>query len=161
VHQKILQHVETFQRNASRELRNVGRSPRERALNFAVTAAFQYTEELAMEYLRTQARATAPLPPGAQSQEAQATDAELALLRRVWDNKGNLELSQLDVRPSPICREDSAGNCWDVKLVLFDPAAGLTQPGIAYQYTVDVSRAQPVVIGEMAQWATALVTARS
>lgn len=178
-HQKILQHVETFQRDAARELRNAGRAAYERALNFAVTAAFQYTETLAMDYLK--AKAAAANPPGPNAAQSAAADPaaadlaaedaaaanpvmpnagpETAFLQGVWDKQGDLQLTRLDVRPSPICRPDSAGNCWDVRLVLFDPAAGVTQPGVAYQYTVDVSRAQPVVIGAMAQWATALIGA--
>lgn len=151
MHRKILQHVELFQRNAARELRNVGRSPRERALNFAVTAAFQYTEELAMSFVRSQAEARA-------AQDRTAARTELAALRQVWQDKGDLELSYIDVAPSPVCRQSSAENCWDVKLVLFNPAAGISQSGIVYHFTVDISSPLPVVVGEMQQWSTVLLT---
>jgi hypothetical protein len=153
VHRTILQHVDLFQRNAARELRNVGRAPRERALNFAVTTAFQYTEDLAMSFLRTQEQARS-------AQQGSPAREELATLRQVWQEKGSLELSHIDVQPSPICRPDSGGNCWDIKLVLFDPAAGATRSGVVYHFTVDISSPLPVVIGEMQQWSTVLLTPR-
>jgi hypothetical protein len=158
VHAKILRHIELFQRSAARELRNEGRAPRARALNFAVTAAFQYTEELALAFVRTQVAASRP-----KTEDAAATSAarrELTALRQVWQDKGDLELSYLDVRPSPICRPDSDGNCWDVKLVLFNPEAGVNQPGTVYHFTVDVSAPLPVIVGAMAQWSTALAAPR-
>ena len=71
-----------------------------------------------------------------------------------------MELSHIDVQPSPICRPDSGGNCWDIKLVLFDPAAGASRSGVVYHFTVDISSPLPVVIGEMQQWSTVLLTPR-
>lgn len=153
VHRRILQHVDMFQRNAARELRNVGRAARERALNFAVTTAFQYTEDLAMSFLRTQAKAR-------NAQGASTAREELATLRQVWQEKSSLELSHIDVQPSPICRPDSGEGCWDIKLVLFDPAAGASRSGVVYHFTVDISSPLPVVIGEMQQWSTVLLTPR-
>jgi hypothetical protein len=85
----------------------------------------------------------------------------LAALRQVWQEKASLELSHIDVQPSPICRPDSAGDCWDVKLVLFDPAAGASQSGVVYHFTVDISSSLPVVIGELQQWSTVLLAPRS
>lgn len=158
VHRKILQHVEMFQRNAARELRNVGRAARERAINFAVTAAFQYTEDLAMNFLHTQAQARGTLRDDQAVRSAARN--ELAVLRQVWQNKSDLELSRIDVQPSPLCRPGSGDNCWDVKLVLFNPAAGLSQSGIVYHFTVDISSPLPVVVGGMQQWSTVLLTPR-
>jgi cyanobactin maturation PatA/PatG family protease len=73
------------------ELRNLGQSSPDRALNFSATNAFQASEAMS--------RALHP--------------AELL------GNAGLYTLDDIGVTKSPFCRMDS--DCWDVKLTFFDP----------------------------------------
>jgi cyanobactin maturation PatA/PatG family protease len=97
------------------EVRNLGLEPRDRALNFAATNAFQ------IERLFSQAAAA------------------------------GLQLDQIDVERSPVCRIDS--DCWDVVLYFFNPANVLGEARRAYRFTVDVSDVVPVLIGDIREWA--------
>lgn len=96
------------------EIRNLGMTPQERAMNYAATNAFQ----LGFVY-------------------ADAIKAELKL-----DNIG--------VERSPICRPGS--DCWDVKLMFFNPVKRLEQARRAYRFTVDVSDVVPVTVGNVRHW---------
>ncbi|MBI4852992.1 MAG: hypothetical protein HY819_14470 [Acidobacteria bacterium] len=95
------------------EIRNLGLSPQERAINYAATRAFQ--------------------------------------LDTVYSSAINksLDLQSIDVEPSPICRP--SGDCWDVKLIFFDPS-GNNQARRMYRFTIDVSDIVPVKIGKMRTW---------
>jgi cyanobactin maturation PatA/PatG family protease len=73
------------------ELRNLGKTSPDRALNYSATNAFQASEAMA--------RALHP--------------TELV------GNAGLYTLDDIDVTKSPFCRMDS--DCWDVKLTFFDP----------------------------------------
>ncbi|MFN8487937.1 MAG: hypothetical protein U0350_10115 [Caldilineaceae bacterium] len=64
----------------------------------------------------------------------------------------DLELSEITVKPSPICRPGAAPDCWDVELRFFDPDQHLVQPRRVYRFTVDVSTVIPVTIGEPGEW---------
>lgn len=99
------------------ELRNLGLTPDERAINFAATNAYQIAEAFSN-----------------------------ALGRR-------LELYQIRVVKSPICRPDS--DCWDVFLTMFDPE-NERRAGRVYRYTIDVSEVLPVTLGRMRNWAVPL-----
>jgi len=96
------------------ELRNLGTSPQDRALNFAATNAFQ---------------AGVVFSSAAQS---------------------GLQLDKIDVERSPACRPGA--DCWDVKLVFFNPARRLEQARRVYRYTVDVSDVVPVTVGPLRSW---------
>ncbi len=96
------------------ELRNLGVSPQDRALNFAATNAFQ---------------------------------AGLVFSTAV---KAGLQLDRIDVERSPTCRPGA--DCWDVKLVFFNPARRLEQARRVYRYTVDVSDVVPVTVGPLRSW---------
>jgi len=61
-----------------------------------------------------------------------------------------LELSTIDVVASKVCRPGS--DCWDVKLKFFDPQNTKTKGKKIYAYTVDVSDAVPITVGELRSW---------
>lgn len=96
------------------EVRNLGVDPRDRALNFAATNAFQ--------------------------------------IERIFETavKNGLQLDQIEVVNSPICRADS--DCWDIVLYFFNPKKVLEEARRAYRFTADVSDIVPVLIGEIREW---------
>lgn len=98
------------------ELRNLGVSPRDRALNYAATNAFQVAKVFA---------------------HASAKD---------------LNLQSIGVERSSIGRPGS--ECWDVKLVFFDPKRKTETAQKAYRFTVDVSDVVPVTVGKVRSWNT-------
>jgi cyanobactin maturation PatA/PatG family protease len=61
-----------------------------------------------------------------------------------------LELDEIGVERSPICRQDS--DCWDVKITFFDPKDTLSKPRTVFRFTVDVSDVVPVIVGPVRQW---------
>ncbi|WMX14698.1 PatA/PatG family cyanobactin maturation protease [Aureispira sp. CCB-E] len=97
------------------ELRNTGRTPEERAINFAATNAWQ----------------------------AEQVFSSTA--------KEGMELLSIDVARSPICEPNS--DCWDVKLTFFTPS-DTDKAKLVFRFTIDVSYAIPVSIGEVRSWST-------
>jgi hypothetical protein len=148
---QILTHIQNFQRRVYRELRNHGRTSQERAMNFAITMAFRLTHQLAFDYAQTRIESNRQAAAGAMEL---GTHRQLAALTEALTERTPLELNQVEVTASPICRPDSAGACWDVKLILFDPNEGLKQAKTVYRCMVDVSAVVPVVIGLMDRWQT-------
>lgn len=106
--------VRGFLEKVYHESRNHGRTPQERALNYAATNAFN--------------------------------------IEKVFESaaKQDLELDEIGVERSPICRQDS--DCWDVRLVFFNPESVLTKARRAYRFTVDVSDVVPVLVGQPRSW---------
>jgi len=96
------------------ELRNLGVTPQERAMNYAATNAFQIARVFEM-----------------------AAGEEM-------------ELDSIGVERSPLCRPDS--DCWDVKLVFFNPQNRTERAKKAYRFTVDVSDVVPVTVGTVRSW---------
>ena len=97
------------------ELRNLGRSSPDRALNYAATNAFQLTSELAEGMLSAQ------MMPG--------------------DRNNFYTLDTIAVAKSPYCRMDS--DCWDVKVTWFDPENDRRARQV-FQYSIDVSDPIPI-----------------
>jgi hypothetical protein len=64
--------------------------------------------------------------------------------------KAELKLDNIGVERSPICRPGS--DCWDVKLMFFNPVKRLEQARRAYRFTVDVSDVVPVTVGNVRHW---------
>jgi cyanobactin maturation PatA/PatG family protease len=64
--------------------------------------------------------------------------------------KDNMQLDTIACERSPICRPDS--DCWDVKLIFFDPENQLTRARKVYRFTVDVSDVCPVMVGPVRAW---------
>ncbi len=62
-----------------------------------------------------------------------------------------LELDHIAVEQSPVCRSHS--DCWDVKLIFFNPSRRLEQARQVYRFTVDVSDVVPVTMGPVRSWA--------
>lgn len=109
------------------DLRNLGQTSQERALNFAATNAFQYADGL-VGLLKNKRR------PGTGTESAQAV---------------TMQLDQLTVEPSPFCRMDS--DCWDVKIKFFDPE-NTDRSKRVMRYTIDVSDIMPVTMGKPRVW---------
>lgn len=60
-----------------------------------------------------------------------------------------LDLDEVSIRKSPVCRPDS--DCYDVELSFFDPSNTRTA-NRAFRLTVDVSDVIPVTIGSIRSW---------
>ncbi|NEP13794.1 MAG: PatA/PatG family cyanobactin maturation protease [Symploca sp. SIO2C1] len=109
------------------DLRNLGQTSQERALNFAATNVFQYSQGL-VEVLRNQRQ------PGTGTNTAQSE---------------TMQLDSINVEKSPFCRMDS--DCWDVKLKFFDPE-NKDRAKKVMRFTIDVSDSMPVTLGEPRIW---------
>jgi hypothetical protein len=64
--------------------------------------------------------------------------------------KEGLELDKIEVEASPICRPGA--DCWDVKVVCFDPSRREQRARKVYRFTVDVSNVVPVTVGAVRSW---------
>ncbi|MFO1055448.1 MAG: S8 family serine peptidase [Dongiaceae bacterium] len=64
--------------------------------------------------------------------------------------RSELELDTIAVERSPICRPDS--DCWDVRLIFFNPRKLFEQARKVYRFTVDVSDVVPVMVGPVRSW---------
>ena len=106
--------VNSFLERVYFELRNLGQTPQERAINFAATNAFNIE----------------------------------AVVEKAVNEK--LELDTIDVERSPVCRPES--DCWDVKLMFFNPERQVQSARRAYRFTVDVSDVVPVTVGGIRSW---------
>lgn len=96
------------------DIRNMGVDPRDRAINYSATNAFN--------------------------------------TKKVFEQsiKDQMSLDVIEVERSPICRMDS--DCWDVKLVFFNPAKQFEVARKVFRFTVDVSDIVPVLVGDVRQW---------
>lgn len=105
--------VTNFLQRVYDELRNLGVTSQERAMNYAA--------------------------------------ANIANASNIFESalKMSLELHSIEVAPSPICRPGS--DCWDVKLLFFDPENVLRAKRV-YSFTVDVSDICPVMVGQVRSW---------
>ena len=61
-----------------------------------------------------------------------------------------MDLDTIEVERSPICRQYS--DCWDVKLMFFNPSKVFEQARKVYRFTVDVSDVVPVMVGDVRSW---------
>ena len=115
-HQQKSDGVRRFLDRVSYELRNLGLTSQDRAINYAAANAFQFE----------------------QVYEQSA--------------KSEMELDEILVERSPICRPES--DCWDVVLAFFYP--GKPQPAVRrhFRFTVDVSDVVPVLVGPVREWHT-------
>jgi cyanobactin maturation PatA/PatG family protease len=105
------------------ELRNLGQSPPDRALNFAATNAYVFAEGVLQQGILSARRVpgAARLPAGQQP--------------------GLYSLDTITVAKSPYCRMDS--DCWDVRITFFDPEND-QRARCVFQFTIDVSDVMPV-----------------
>ena len=107
---KLQQAVRDFLNRVYFQLRNLGLTSEDRALNFAATNAF----------------------------------AAFQVFSTALDRK--LELDNISVERSPICRPDS--DCQDVKLSFFDPE-NIQRASFVFRFAVDVSDVVPVLVDEV------------
>ena len=125
----IRQHLRILLDKVYYELRNLGRTSPDRALNYAATNAVHLANTIADGLL------SGNNVPSA-------------------GERSGLELYSLDtitVTKSPYCRIDS--DCWDVQLKFFDPANDRRARGV-YMFTVDVSDEMPVSLSPVHQFYT-------
>lgn len=109
--------IKEFLKRIYYELRNLGQSQEDRALNFAGTNAY---------------------------------NAGQVFKDAFKDPKNPLVLDRFEVERSPICRPDS--DCWDVKMLFFNPKGIFQDARTVYRYTVDVSDVVPVTVGPLRTW---------
>lgn len=72
---------------------------------------------------------------------------------RVFESalRDEMQLDSIRVERSPVCRPES--DCWDVKLLFFDPKKQLERAWQVYRFTVDVSDVVPATVGVFQKWA--------
>jgi cyanobactin maturation PatA/PatG family protease len=105
------------------QLRNLGQTSSDRALNYSATNAFVFAEVVQQGLL------TAQNLPGAPDHL--------------------YTLDTINVSKSPYCRMDS--DCWDVEVTFFDPENDRRARSV-YQYTIDVSDEMPVSLAPTHQF---------
>ncbi len=113
---KVRRMLDGFLNRIYYDLRNLGVTSRDRALNYAATNAFQ---------------------------------ASVTFDTAIGEG---MELDNIGVEKSPICRPDS--DCWDVKLKFFDPENNKRAKRV-FRFTIDVSDTIPVTLGEVRTWTEA------
>lgn len=64
--------------------------------------------------------------------------------------KNNMQLDSIECERSPLCRPEA--ECWEIKLMFFDPENQLTRARKVYRFTVDVSDICPVMVGPVRSW---------
>ena len=107
------------------QLRNLGQTSPDRALNYAATNAFITAGVLEQGLLSAQMLGTTEKPL--------------------------YSLDTIAVSKSPYCRMDS--DCWDVQVTFFDPSNVLRARSV-YQFTLDVSDEMPVTLAPVHQFFT-------
>jgi len=105
------------------QLRNLGTSSPDRAINFMATNAFQFTQAIAQGIL-----------------SASLVDGDVTSL---------YSLDSISAVKSPFCRIDS--DCWDVQITFFNPENDQTA-NVVLQTTVDVSDEFPVQLAPTHQY---------
>jgi cyanobactin maturation PatA/PatG family protease len=105
------------------QLRNLGQSPMDRAINYMATNAFQLTAEIAKGLL-----------------SGALVDGDTSKL---------YSLDTISATKSPYCRPDS--DCWDVTVSYFNPTND-QQARLVFQSTIDVSDVLPVLLAPAHQF---------
>jgi cyanobactin maturation PatA/PatG family protease len=118
------------------QMRNLGQSPPDRALNFAATNAFIFADGIGSGLLS-----------GINNVPSMRTAGEgVAGARSLYT------LDTIEVSKSAYCRVDS--DCWDVQISFFDPDND-QRARCVYQYTIDVSDEMPVSLAPTHQFLVA------
>ena len=113
-HERKAEDMRSFLDRVYYDVRNMGVDPRDRAINYSATNAF---------------------------------NVERIFAKTIRDE---MELDTIEVERSPVCRQDS--DCWDVKLIFFNPEKQFEVARRVYRFTVDVSDVVPVLVGDVRQW---------
>jgi cyanobactin maturation PatA/PatG family protease len=125
VRDQVRESVESFLLRVYYDLRNLGQTAQERALNYSATNVFQLTDGLLADALHRRRAAT--------------VDNQISIM----------QLDTFEVERSPFCRMDS--DCWDVKIKFFDPENDRRAKTVI-RYTIDVSDIMPVTVGSVRKW---------
>jgi hypothetical protein len=131
------QRVSNFLDRVYYECHNLGREPKDRALNFVVTTVLN--EEVGRD-IRALVEVGCNIKVAAQGQNTNNED----------QIKKEMALDTIKVERSPIGRPGS--DCWDVKLIFFYPHRKSQSAKKVYQFTVDVTDFVPVLVGPMRSW---------
>jgi PatG C-terminal/Subtilase family/PatG Domain len=123
--QQVQQTIRNYLDKIYYQLRNLGQSSPDRALNYAATNAFIFAEGVAQGLM-----SSTNLPGG----------------------QNLYTLDTISVSKSPYCRIDS--DCWDVQVTFFDPENDRRARSV-YLYTIDVSDEMPVSLAPTHQFFTA------
>lgn len=123
----LRQNIRAFLDKIYFQFRNLGQSSPDRALNYAATNAFLFTNEIRQGLL------SGTYVPGT--------------------NSGLFTLDTITVAKSPYCRMDS--DCWDVVVTFFDPEND-RRAGVSYLFTIDVSEELPVSLAPTHRFLTSL-----
>jgi cyanobactin maturation PatA/PatG family protease len=126
----LLFYVRNFLDKIYYELRNLGQSPSDRALNYAATNAFTFANGVILQQAML---SPWELPGGG--------------IRNIYT------LDTISVAKSPYCRPDSI--CYDVQVRFFDPESDRRARSV-YQYTIDVSDEMPVSLAPTHQFFVAM-----
>jgi cyanobactin maturation PatA/PatG family protease len=121
----VKQTVRNFLDKVYYQLRNLGQTSPDRALNFSATNAFVFAEGVAQGIL------SGSVVPGP---------------------KNLYTLDTISVSKSMYCRMDS--DCWDVQITFFDPENDRRARAV-YQFTIDVSDTLPVSLAPTRQFLVA------
>jgi cyanobactin maturation PatA/PatG family protease len=121
----LRQSIRNFLDKIYYQLRNLGQTSPDRALNYAATNAFIAMEVLQQGLLSAQMLGTTEKPL--------------------------YSLDTIAVSKSPYCRMDS--DCWDVQVTFFNPN-NILQARSVYQFTLDVSDEMPVTLAPVHQFFT-------
>jgi hypothetical protein len=132
----VISQTKNFLARVYYELRNLGQTSQERALNFSATNAFQIAGVVAEVVLKANAIAATTTVGG-------SAPAGFP------NPSGLFALDSITVSRSPFCRIDS--DCWDVILKFFYPNNVLVARDL-FSFTIDVSDSYPVPIGPTRQW---------
>jgi cyanobactin maturation PatA/PatG family protease len=119
----LRQSIRNFLDKIYYQLRNLGQTSPDRALNYAATNAFIAMEVLQQGLLSAQMLGTTEKPL--------------------------YSLDTIAVSKSPYCRMDS--DCWDVQVTFFNPN-NILQARSVYQFTLDVSDEMPVTLAPVHQF---------
>ncbi len=135
--------VTAFQDRVAFEARNDGVDSPDRALNFTITHFLQVLmSQEGIDALRARM--------GGDDSTTAREHTSPAAAATVFVRRGTpLALTNVDVRRSPVCRQDSRSECWDVALVFFDPTRPADSAKAVVRATVDVSTSLPVVLREL------------
>jgi hypothetical protein len=120
--QQVQQTVRNYLDKIYYQLRNLGQSSPDRALNYAATNAFIFAEGVAQGLM-----SSTNLPGG----------------------QNLYTLDTISVSKSPYCRIDS--DCWDVQVTFFDPENDRRARSV-FLYTIDVSDEMPVSLAPTHQF---------
>ena len=114
------------------DIRNLGVTSRDRAINYAATNAAQYATI------------------GVDKKEAPQPAKQGAIFHQILAQKEPMALDGIDAEPSAIC--PPGADCWDVTVAFFYPDRSTPGTRRLFRFSVDVSDVVPVMVGPLRSW---------